>query len=87
MQLYYIKQSHKICYNHSRYLIQFDIPLWGIVDVWKSVYVHFIYPEEKKTILYQKIKFYKKYICIYIKYIFVKYIFKHFKICKINIWN
>ena len=56
MQLHYIKQSHKTCYKHSRYLIEFDIPLCGIVDVWKSVYVHFIYPEEKKTIFIPKNK-------------------------------
>ena len=42
--------------------------------------------KKKKLFLYQKIKFYKN-ICFYIKYIFVKYIFKHFKICKINIFG
>ena len=88
MQLHYIKQDYKTCYKHSRHLKPFDIPLWGIVDVCKSVCAFYIYSEEKKkTIFIPKNKVFYKNICIYIKYISVKYIFKHFKICKINIFE
>ena len=74
-------------YKHSRNLNTIsNIPLWGIVDVCKSVSAFYI-PRRKKTIFIPKNKVFYKNICIYIKYIFVKYIFKHFKICKINIFG